>query len=75
MLIALSGPTRPPLSGGQPRHLVILLHGLGAKRVTTGAARSLTLSGVATVTSQFPWTLISRRPGESRDPPGYHLSA
>ena len=30
MLIALSGPTRPPLAGGKPRRLVILLHGLGA---------------------------------------------
>src|SRR5438876_5200794 len=30
MLIALSGPTRPPVAGGQPRHVVILLHGLGA---------------------------------------------
>src|SRR5438270_8384083 len=30
MLISLSGPTRPPLGGGQPRRLVILLHGLGA---------------------------------------------
>jgi phospholipase/carboxylesterase len=30
MIMALSGPTRPPLSGGQPRCLVILLHGLGA---------------------------------------------
>src|SRR5437764_5067505 len=30
MIMALSGPTRPPLAGGQPRHLVILLHGLGA---------------------------------------------
>jgi phospholipase/carboxylesterase len=29
-LMALSGPTRPPLSGGAPRRLVILLHGLGA---------------------------------------------
>ncbi|HEX6441137.1 MAG TPA: phospholipase [Stellaceae bacterium] len=29
-LMALSGPTRPPLSGGPPRRLVILLHGLGA---------------------------------------------
>ena len=29
-LMALSGPTRPPLSGGAPRQLVILLHGLGA---------------------------------------------
>src|SRR5438045_8883184 len=30
MLIPLTGPTRPPLSGGKPRRLVILLHGLGA---------------------------------------------
>jgi phospholipase/carboxylesterase len=30
MIMALSGPTRPPLSGGAPRRLVILLHGLGA---------------------------------------------
>ena len=30
MLMALSGPSRPPLTGGQPRRLVILLHGLGA---------------------------------------------
>ena len=30
MLMALSGPTRPPLAGGKPRRLVILLHGLGA---------------------------------------------
>src|SRR6266581_6424649 len=30
MLMALSGPSRPPLAGGQPRRLVILLHGLGA---------------------------------------------
>jgi phospholipase/carboxylesterase len=30
MLMALSGPSRPPLVGGQPRRLVILLHGLGA---------------------------------------------
>ena len=30
MIMALSGPTRPPLAGGQPRRLVILLHGLGA---------------------------------------------
>src|SRR3954467_12670331 len=30
MIMALSGPTRPPLGGGQPRRLVILLHGLGA---------------------------------------------
>jgi phospholipase/carboxylesterase len=27
---ALSGPSRPPASGGRPTHLVILLHGLGA---------------------------------------------
>ena len=30
MLMALSGPSRPPAAGGQPRRLVILLHGLGA---------------------------------------------
>jgi phospholipase/carboxylesterase len=30
MLTALSGPSRPPLSGGKPNRLVILLHGLGA---------------------------------------------
>src|SRR6201996_7371721 len=30
MLMALSGPTRPPVSGGKPKQLVILLHGLGA---------------------------------------------
>src|SRR5919202_462219 len=30
MIMALSGPTRPPLSGGKPTRLVILLHGLGA---------------------------------------------
>src|SRR5438093_5891480 len=30
MLMALSGPSRPPLAGGKPRSLVILLHGLGA---------------------------------------------
>src|SRR6478752_1078294 len=30
MLMALSGPSRPPVAGGKPRHLVILLHGLGA---------------------------------------------
>jgi len=30
MLMALSGPTRPPSSGGPARRLVILLHGLGA---------------------------------------------
>ena len=30
MLIPLTGPSRPPLAGGQPRRLVILLHGLGA---------------------------------------------
>jgi len=30
MLMALSGPSRPPVSGGKPRRLVILLHGLGA---------------------------------------------
>jgi phospholipase/carboxylesterase len=30
MLPTLSGPTHPPLSGGKPRQLVILLHGVGA---------------------------------------------
>jgi phospholipase/carboxylesterase len=30
MISALSGPSRPPASGGQPGRLVILLHGLGA---------------------------------------------
>jgi phospholipase/carboxylesterase len=30
MLPALSGPSRPPASGGKPRRLIILLHGLGA---------------------------------------------
>lgn len=30
MQMALSGPSRPPLAGGKPRRLVILLHGLGA---------------------------------------------
>ena len=30
MLMALSGPSRPPVAAGQPRRLVILLHGLGA---------------------------------------------
>jgi len=30
MLMALSGPSRPPLAGGTPKQLVILLHGLGA---------------------------------------------
>ena len=30
MLMSLSGPTRPPVAGGKPRRLVILLHGLGA---------------------------------------------
>jgi phospholipase/carboxylesterase len=30
MLMALNGPSRPPLAGGPPRQLVILLHGLGA---------------------------------------------
>jgi phospholipase/carboxylesterase len=30
MLMALSGPSRPPVAGGQPRRLVVLLHGLGA---------------------------------------------
>jgi phospholipase/carboxylesterase len=30
MMSALSGPSRPPASGGRPSRLVILLHGLGA---------------------------------------------
>src|SRR6476646_8959466 len=30
MLGQLTGPSRPPLAGGTPRRLVILLHGLGA---------------------------------------------
>jgi phospholipase/carboxylesterase len=30
MMLALSGPSQPPASGGAPRQLVILLHGLGA---------------------------------------------
>lgn len=30
MLGRLSGPSRPPATGGKPRRLVILLHGLGA---------------------------------------------
>ena len=30
MLMALSGPSRPPVAGGTPRRLAILLHGLGA---------------------------------------------
>lgn len=30
MLPALSGPSRPPASGGKPRRLIILVHGLGA---------------------------------------------
>lgn len=30
MLLSLSGPSRPPLAGGKPRKLVVLLHGLGA---------------------------------------------
>ena len=30
MLPKLSGPLRPPASGGKPKQLVILLHGLGA---------------------------------------------
>jgi phospholipase/carboxylesterase len=30
MLATLSGPSRPPASGGKPSRLVILLHGLGA---------------------------------------------
>jgi phospholipase/carboxylesterase len=30
MPMALSGPSRPPVAGGKPTRLVILLHGLGA---------------------------------------------
>jgi phospholipase/carboxylesterase len=30
MTAELSGPSRPPASGGRPRRLVVLLHGLGA---------------------------------------------
>src|ERR1700730_13370690 len=30
MLTPLPGRSRPPFAGGKPRHLVILLHGLGA---------------------------------------------
>lgn len=30
MLMSLSGPSRAPLAGAKPKHLVILLHGLGA---------------------------------------------
>ena len=30
MLISLEGPSRPPLAGGKPKSLVVLLHGLGA---------------------------------------------
>ena len=30
MNLTLSGPSHPPHSGGKPRHLVILLHGLGS---------------------------------------------
>src|SRR5271155_5248805 len=30
MNLTLSGPSHPPQSGGAPRRLVILLHGLGA---------------------------------------------
>jgi len=30
MMLSLAGPSRPPASGGKPRYLVILLHGLGA---------------------------------------------
>src|SRR5215471_6203719 len=30
MMPVLSGPSRPPASGGKPSRLVILLHGLGA---------------------------------------------
>ncbi len=29
-MMSLSGPSRPPVSGGKPSQLVILLHGLGA---------------------------------------------
>ncbi len=30
MLMALTGPSRPPVAGGKPSRLIILLHGLGA---------------------------------------------
>lgn len=30
MILSLSGPSQPPVAGGKPRRLVILLHGLGA---------------------------------------------
>lgn len=30
MSMALSGPSRPPVAGGDPKKLVVLLHGLGA---------------------------------------------
>src|ERR1700694_1979802 len=30
MLMPLSAPSRPPVAGGKPTRLVILLHGLGA---------------------------------------------
>ena len=30
MLLSLDGPSQPPAAGGKPRHIVILLHGLGA---------------------------------------------
>ncbi len=30
MLLRLGGPTQPPASGGKPRRLVVMLHGLGA---------------------------------------------
>src|SRR6201987_4568698 len=30
MMPRLSGPSRPPASGGKPSRLVVLLHGLGA---------------------------------------------
>jgi len=30
MLISLEGPSRPPLAGGKPTSLIVLLHGLGA---------------------------------------------
>src|SRR5580700_5400930 len=29
-MLSLNGPSRPPAAGGQPRRLVLLLHGLGA---------------------------------------------
>jgi len=30
MFMSLEGPSRPPLAGGKPKSLVVLLHGLGA---------------------------------------------